>query len=171
MSNRVIYNVEFNIPRVNLSLPGRQNRSGDGILKITPGIDESFEFVFGNQDGIPINLLPFTDEGKVKIVFWIMETQEDLAQTPGQETIIFAKELNVTQPHTGRVFCLLTSEDTLRLAEEQTGQVRWGLFMINDQGNVFATEVNRNRQRYGTVQLAFESGIPSAEVIKSAKLR
>jgi len=171
MSNRVIYNVEYNIPRVNLSLPGRQNRSGDGILKLIPGIDEPIEFVFGNQDGVPINLLPFTDKGKVKIVFWVMETQEDLEQIPGQQKIIFSKELIVDQPHVGRIICLLTAEDTLRLAEEQTGAVRWGLFMINENGAVFPAEVNRNRKRYGTVQLDFDSGIPVAELIKSTNLR
>lgn len=170
MSNRSIYNVEYNIPVVNLSLPGRQNRSGDGVLKITPGIDEVFEFVFGNQDGVPINLLPFTDGGKVKIVFWTMETQEDLEQVPGQQKIVFSRELDVLNPHTGRVTYVMTSEETLRLAEPQTGAIRWGLFMINESGNVFAAEVDRNRNRYGTVHLDFSSGIPIAEIIKSTNI-
>lgn len=171
MSNRSIYNVEYNIPRVNLSLPGRQNRSGDGILKITAGMDEPIEFIFGNQDGVPINLLPFTSEGKVKLVFWTMETQEELGQTPGQQKIIFSKELDVSQPHSGRIVCLLTADDTLRLSQEQTSAVRWGLFMINEDGNVFAAEVNRNRKRYGTVHMDFDSGIPVAEIIRSVNIQ
>ena len=89
MSNRVIYNVEYDIPRVNLSLPGRQNRSGDGILRITPGMDEAFEFIFGNQDGVPLNLVPF----KVKIVFWVKQDMDIDEMVPGQTKIVFGKEL------------------------------------------------------------------------------
>lgn len=164
MSNRVIYNVEYDIPRVNLSLPGRQNRSGDGVIRITPGMDEAFEFVFGNQDGVPVNLLPF----RVKIVFWVKQDMDIDEMVPGQTKIVFAKEFSVDSPYTGRVFGLLSSEDTTRIAEEQTSLVRWSMFMINEAGNVFPAEVNRNGTREGTVRMDFASGIPTAEMIKSA---
>lgn len=163
MSNRVIYNVEYDIPRVNLSLPGRQNRSGDGIIRITPGMDEAFEFVFGNQDGVPINLVPF----KVKIVFWVKQDMDIDEMVPGQTKIVLGREINVAEPYTGRVFGLLTADDTTRIASEQTSLVRWSMFMINEAGNVFPAEVNRNGSREGTVRMDFASGIPTAEMIKS----
>jgi len=164
MSSRVIYNVEYDIPRVNLSLPGRQNRSGDGILRITPGMDEAFEFIFGNQDGVPINLIPF----KVKLLFWVKQDMDIDEMVPGQTKIVFATELNVSEPYTGRVFGLLTADDTTAIAREQTSLVRWSAFMINEAGNVFPAEVNRNGTREGTVRMDFGSGIPTAEMVKSA---
>ena len=163
MSNRVIYNVEYDIPRVNLSLPGRQNRSGDGVIRITPGMDEAFEFIFGNQDGVPINLIPF----KVKIVFWVKQDMDIDELVPGQTKIVFDKELRVEEPYTGRVFGLLTADETTRIASEQTSLIRWSAFMINEAGNVFPAEVNRNGTREGTVRMDFASGIPTAEMIKS----
>ncbi len=163
MSNRVIYNVECDIPRVNLSLPGRQNRSGDGVIRITPGMDEAFEFIFGNQDGVPINLVPF----RVKLVFWIKQDMDIDEMVPGQSKIELAREITVTEPYTGRVVTLLTSDDTTRIASEQTSLVRWSAFMINEAGNVFPAEVNRNGSREGTVRMDFASGIPTAEMIKS----
>jgi hypothetical protein len=164
MSSRIIYNVEYDIPRVNLSLPGRQNRSGDGCLRITPGMDEPFEFVFGNQDGVPINLLPF----QVKLIFWVMQDMDIDEMVPGQTKIVLSHTMDVQQPYNGRVFALLTSEDTMKIVEEQTSLVRWSLFMINEQGNVFPTEVNRNGGRAGTVRMDIASGMPIAEMVKSA---
>ena len=165
MSNRVIYNVEYQIPRVNLSLPGRQNRSGDGCLRITPGMDEAIEFVFGNQDGVPINLLPF----RVKLVFWVKQDMDIDEMVPNQTKVIFTHEMEIQQPYNGRVFCLLTAEDTMQLSKESTSLVRWSLFMINEQGNVFPAEVNRNGGRAGTVRMDFAEGIPMAEIIKTVQ--
>ena len=164
MSNRQIYNVEYNIPRVNLQLPGRQNRTGDGVIRITPGMTEPFEFVFGNHDGVPVNLVPF----RMKLVFWVIQDEEELSLVPGQSKIVLAKETEIVQPYTGRVVFLLESEDTLQIAEEQTSFVRWSAFMINEDGQVFPAEVNRNGGRVGTVRMDFASGIPIAEVIRSA---
>lgn len=164
MSSRQIYNVEYNIPRVNVQLPGRQNRSGDGVLRITPGMDEPFEFVFGNHDGVPINLLPF----KIKLVFWIKQMEEEIATSVGQSKIILSKEIELTQPYTGRIVTLLTSEDTLRLVSEQTSFLRWNLFMINELGNVFPCEVSRDGSREGTVNVDLNSGIPVSDLIKSS---
>jgi hypothetical protein len=164
MSNRSIYNIQYNIPRPNISLPGRQNRTTDAFLKITPGMDEPIEFVFGNQDGVPINLLPF----KVKIVFWQLQTIDSDEITVFQSEIILAKEFEITDPYAGRVVGLLTNEDTLTLGNVGSTYIRWGLFMINSDGQVFPAEVNRNRGRVGTVVMDLAGGMPIAEVIKSA---
>ena len=164
MSNRIIYNVEHNIPRVNLSLPGRQNRGGDGVLRITPGMSEAFEFVFGNQDGVPITLVPF----KIKLIFWVKQDQDIDEMVPGQTKILFSHTMEITEDYTGRTYCLLNDEETMCIAREQTSLVRWSLFLINDSGDVFPTEVNRNGGRAGTVRMDFASGIPTAEMVRSA---
>ncbi len=166
MSNRIIYNVEHNIPRVNLSLPGRQNRGGDGVLRITPGMSEAFEFVFGNQDGVPVTLVPFS----IKLIFWVKQDMDIDEMVPGQTKIVFSVTVNQNfrEDYTGRVFILLNDDETLKIAEEQTSLVRWSLFLINENGDVFPTEVNRNGGRAGTVRMDFASGIPTAEMVRSA---
>lgn len=166
MSNRIIYNVEHNIPRVNLSLPGRQNRSGDGVLRITPGMSEAIEFVFGNQDGVPVTLVPF----QIKLIFWVKQDMDIDEMVPGQTKIVFATraESGNREEYTGRVYILLNDQDTMKIAEEQTSLVRWSVFLINEDGDVFPSEVNRNGGRSGTVRMDFASGIPTAEMIRSA---
>jgi hypothetical protein len=126
-------------------------------------MDEAFEFIFGNQDGVPINLVPF----RVKLVFWVKQDMDIDEMVPGQSKIVLSHEINVAEPYTGRVFGLLTADDTTAIAREQTSLVRWSAFMINEAGNVFPAEVNRNGSREGTVRMDFASGIPTAEMIKS----
>jgi hypothetical protein len=164
MSSRIIYNVEHNIPRVNLSMPGRQNRSGDGCLRITPGMSEAFEFVFGNHDGVPLNLIPFT----IKLIFWVKQDMDIDEMVPGQSKIVFSHTMETVEDYAGRTFCLLDDQETMLVASEQTSLVRWSLFLINDEGDVFPTEVNRNGGRAGTVRMDFSSGIPTAEMVRSA---
>jgi hypothetical protein len=164
MSNREIYNVEFNIPRVNLQLPGRQNRTNDGILRFTPGMDEVIEFIFGNQDGVPLNLVPF----RIKIVFWKVRDIEQTRLVTGQSEVIFAKEVEVVDPYSGSVVVLFTNEETIKISNEGITNLRWGLFMINEQGEVFPAQVDRNGGRYGTLLIDVDSQIPVAEIIKGA---
>jgi len=162
MSNREIYNVEFNIPRVNLQLPGRQNRGNDGILRFTPGMDEVIEFIFGSQDGIPLNLVPF----RIKMAFWKVRDIEQTALVAGQSEVIFSKDIEIVDPYSGSVIALFTSDETIQIAREGITNLRWGLFMINREGNVFPAQVDRNGGRYGTVLIDVDSQIPVAEIIK-----
>ena len=164
MSNRVIYNVEYNIPRVNISLPGRQNRTNETELRFTPGMTEPVEFVFGNQDGVAINLLPF----QLKWVFWKMNTMDIDELDVAQSEIILSKRLDVTDPYSGKVFGILESNETLKLGQEGIRQVRWSVFMINEQGQVFPAQVSSKGERYATALLDVNSGIPIAEIIKSS---
>ena len=163
MSNRQIYNVEFNIPRVNLQFPGRQNRVNDGILRFTPGMDEVIEFIFGNQDGVPLNLVPF----RIKIAFWKVRDIEQTELVAGQNELIFSKEIDVPDPYSGTVVALFTNEETIEISRHGITNLRWGLFMINNEGNVFPAEVDRNGGRYGTLVIDVESQIPIAEIIKA----
>jgi len=164
MSNRVIYNAQYNIPRVNLSLPGRQNRTNETELRFTPGMTEVVEFVFGNQDGVAINLLPF----QLKWVFWKMNTMDIDTLDVAQSEIILSKVVDVKDPYSGKVLGILESDETLKLGQEGIRQVRWSIFMINEEGQVFPAEVNSTGARYATALLDVNSGIPIAEIIKSS---
>ncbi len=166
MSNRVIYNVEYNIPRVNIQFPGRQNRSNEAELRFTPGLTEVVEFWFGNHDGVPINLVPF----ELKWVFWKMNTMDHDELSLGQSDIILVKKIPVAedQRYSGKALAVLEADDTLKLAAPGSRSVRWGVFMLNQEGQVFPAQVNRNGDRWATAVLDIESGIPIAEVIRSA---
>lgn len=164
MSNRQIFNVQYNIPRANISFPGRQNRSSNSVLHITPGVTEPFEFWFGNQDGVPINLLPF----KIKWIFWQNETLDLDYQAWGHSKVLLAKTIDVEDPYSGKVVAILEADETQQLARDGLGTLRWSLFMLTEQGQVFPAQVNSQGQRYGTAYLDLESGIPIAEVVKSA---
>ncbi len=164
MSNRVIYNAQYNIPRVNLSLPGRQNRTNETELRFTPGMTEVVEFVFGNQDGVAINLLPF----QLKWVFWKMNTMDIDTLDVAQSEIILSKVVDVKDPYSGKVVGILEDHETLKLGQEGIRQIRWSIFMINEEGQVFPAEVNSTGARYATALLDVNSGIPIAEIIKSS---
>ncbi len=164
MSSRAIYNVEYNIPRVNISFPGRQNRTNDGELRFTPGMTEIVEFVWGNHDGVPINLLPF----QVKFVAWKMLTMDHDELDVSQSEVILSKTVSVSDPYSGKVVLILEDDETLKLGQEGGRGVRWSLFMINEDGQVFPAQVNRNGDRWAAVVLDIESGIPVAEIIRSS---
>ncbi len=166
MSNRVTFNVEYNIPRVNIQLPGRQNRVNDAALRFTPGMTEVVEFWFGNQDGVPINLVPFS----LKWVFWGMKTMDHDELTLMQSDILLTKKVPIQpdQVYKGKALAVLEAEDTLKLASAYSRSVRWGMFMLNEEGQVFPCQVNRNGDRWASAVLDIESGIPIAEIIKSA---
>ena len=85
---RAIYNVEYNIPRPNLSFGGRQNRSHDGILRITPGMNEPLEFNIMNVDGVPINLAHF----KVRFVCWEPQSRDKSYNSLMQNNIVLSKD-------------------------------------------------------------------------------
>lgn len=165
-----VYNVQYNIPRVNVGLPGRQNRAGDGRLRLTPGMAEAVEFVWGNIDGVPINLNGFT----VKLIFWAPKTLGATEESPDLQTfgfgdgvIVVSKTLELQDPHAARGTVLITGEETFRLFAAQTG-ISWGLYMINADNEVFATQVSVSGARAGQVVFDRSSNVPSAESIRSA---
>ncbi len=158
-----IFNVSYDVPRVLLSAPGRQNRAGNGLLRITPGMTEPVEFVFGNHDGVALNLVPF----QIKLVFWRNENITDDIAAMGQTEIILTKLAEVGDPYAAKALVLLTDTDTLKLGLNGARSLRWGVFMIARDGSVYACNVSSNGGRYGTVQLDTTSGIPTAEMIRS----
>lgn len=165
MTNRVIYNVSYDIPLVRVGVPGRQNRASDGVIKITPGMTEVIEFWFGNHDGMPITLVPF----KVKLVFWknIATESEARVLAGGTTEILFAKEADVIEPYEGKTLITLTHDDTTQIGS-QGGYVNWSLYMINPDKQVFPATCTSSGTRYGSVDFGQGTGIPSAEMVISA---
>ena len=158
-----IYNVSYDVPRVLLSSPGRQNRASDGQLRITPGMTEPFEFVFGNQDGMAINLVPFT----IKMIFWRnTEITDNLAGT-GLSEVILSKTAEIADPYSARATIVILDTETMKLGLQGSRQLRWGVFMIGRDNTVYPCNVSSSGGRWGTVSLDLTSGTPSAEIIRS----
>lgn len=157
-------NVQYNVPRVYVQAPGKQNRLLDGEFQITPGFTEVVQFHFGNQDGVPLNLVPF----QIKFVVWDYVGVLEPTVSLGQSDIILAKTITVDDPYSGIVEMKLTAEDTLQLGLHTNQAIRWSLFAINQEGEVFPMQVARGGTRYGQLRMDLTSGMPSSELIKSA---
>ena len=164
MNGRVIYNVSYDIPIIKVGMPGRQNRASDGVMRITPGMTECIEFWMGNHDGVPLTLVPFT----IKLVFWKSTSTESDAQVLGfdNKDIVFATQAEVLDPYAGKTLVILQSSDTMQIAQRGATNLRWSLFMINSENQVFPAMCSSNGSRYGSVLL--EQSLPSAEMILSA---
>lgn len=161
MSTRVVYNVTYDIPRVNVALPGRQNRAGKGELRITSGITEVMEFHYGNVDGLPINLTTF----KVRLVFWFPHEQYDQLSANLSENIVLIKDVEVLDPYAGKCLVRLTTIDTESLARPGRKTLNWSLYLLASDGEVFATQVNPLGERHGIARI--ETGMPTGETIKA----
>jgi len=149
-------NIQYNIPRVNLQMPGRQNRHLTGDIKITPGITECIEFYACNTDGVPLNLAPF------KILFVIFSKDYfNNIKLEEDSTIILRKPLLCNDPYSGKFELLLTNTDTLGLINSG-GALRWALYLIDVHSNVIPLEVAQGGERVGNIVLDNTSGLPSA---------
>lgn len=161
-----LYNVQYNIPRFQVQLPGRQNRLTDGELRISPGMTEPIQFVFGNQDGVLLNLVPF----RIQFVVW----ETDILSTKvlagmGQSNVLINKLLLVTDPYSAEVEMILEERDTILLGNHAAGQaLRWSLFLINQDDQVFPMQVSTYGGRYGTISIDLAGMLPVAELIRSA---
>lgn len=164
------YNITYDIPRISVGMPGKMNRAADGRLKITPGMTEPFQFIWGNMDGVPINLAGL----RVKLVFWKSgRIQRDGSPnltshglTVGE--VILQKAVDIQDPYAGDCIVVLNSDETmdLRQKSQESGSIRWGLFLINSDGDIFPASVTFNGSRYGSVNFDDESGMPLAEILR-----
>jgi len=158
------YNVQYNIPRVQVQLPGRQNRLTDGEFRITPSMTEPVKFIFGNQDGVAIGLMPF----KVHFVVWEKSILDYDNVSMGQSHMLLNKRLLVDDPYSGEVEMVLTETETILLGNHASGQnLNWSLFMFNDAGEVFPTQVSRSGGRVGTLIIDLIGGAPIAELLRA----
>lgn len=157
-------NVQYNIPRVQVQLPGRQNRLSDGEFRISPSMTEPVIFRFGNQDGVSLNLLPFN----IQFVVWDTCTLASNVHSIGQSEVILNKRLLVQDPYAAELEMVLTEEETLFLANRAAGShLRWSLFMINEEGQVFPAQVSNSGGRYGSICVDLAGSIPLAELIRA----
>jgi len=152
-------NLQYNVPKINLQVPGRQNRHLTGTIKITPGITESYEFYTCNTDGIPLSLLNY------KIVFVIF-SKDFLNNTRLEEdsTIMLKKQLLCNDPYSGKFTMVLSNTDTLNLINSG-GDLRWAIYLIDVNNQVFPLEVASGGNRVGNIIIDNYSGLPSANRI------
>ena len=157
-------NVQYNIPRVQVQLPGRQNRLMDGVFRITPSMTEPVIFIFGNQDGVPLNMVPF----EVHFVVWLHRPIESETINMSQSNMILNKRILVQDPYAAQLEMILSEADTIILGSRAAGtELRWSLFMINDDGEVFPTQVSNSGGRFGTLHVDLAGNVPIAELIRS----
>lgn len=154
-------NVQYNAPKVNASFPGSPHRITSAKLSIYPGMTEAISIRIGNMDGVPINLVGF----RAKIVFWKVNRRDTYDMTMGQSNVVFEKMIDIIDPHTGECEVVLKSSDTIMLGRTNRTSLSWGIFLINDEGDVFPMELQPNGTKYSTAHINLESGMPIAEHI------
>lgn len=154
------YNIQYNIPRVQVQLPGRQNRLSDGVFRITPSMTEPIIFQFGNQDGVPLTLHSF----KLQFVIWEFSTT--LSDEP--QKILLNKRIIINNPYSSQVEMLLTEDDTHLIGAHSHGRtLRWSLFLVNDEDQVFPMQISTSGGRYGTLVVDSYNALPLAEIIRT----
>src|SRR5687767_13681466 len=136
--DKMIINVQFNVPRYVVTPPGKQNRACTGYMRITPGISEPLEFQYVNTDGVPINLSGF----KLLLVFWFAQNEYELLPANLTNNILLAKYLHIDDPYEGKCTVVLSDQETLKLAQTGHSSIRWSIYMISiDDENTYATQI------------------------------
>lgn len=154
--------VQYNVPRFIIGKPGKQNHACTGDMSITPGVAFPFDFVWSNNDGVPINLSHF----QLTIVFWHRNSQYELLPANILGNCILAKDLIVDDPYAGTAALFLTDQDTLRIGASQHGSVRWSLYMIDqDADNTFAAQITSEGGLYGICHVNY-TDMPTAEIVR-----
>ena len=159
-----VYNLQYNIPRVQVQLPGRQNRLSDGAFRISPTMTEPVIFQFGNQDGVALNLVPFS----LQFVVWENCRPESNAISMGQSNVVLNKRVLVNDPYANAVEMILTEEETTRIGNHAPGaDLVWSLFLVNEEGEIFPMQVSHNGNRFGSLHVDLAAGLPVAELIRT----
>lgn len=166
LSKNNTYNLEYTIPRIELGLPGRQDRSGTSRMRISPGMAEPMEFNWGNVDGVPLNVAGMS----AKLVFWKSRTFDGTAYSSGDDMseIVLTKILDVPDPHSGSGYTMLVGADTMKLWQaSRITPIRWGMFLINGSGDVFPLQITPG-QRSGTAEFDQQDQMPLGEMVRSS---
>lgn len=154
--------VQYNIPRYIIAKPGKQNHACTGEMTISPGLTHVFEFIYSNNDGVPINLTGFT----LRLFFWFGQSQYEVLPANLNTNIVLAKDLVVDEPYSGRGGVLMTDQETLVLGGTGRGMLRWSIYMIDTEtGNTFPTQITSAGSLYGICHLN-PAELPNAETIK-----
>jgi len=161
-----LHNVSYDIPRFVVGASGSQNRSANSDLKLYAGIAQPLDFRFQSRDGVPINLTPFT----AYLIFWTSDRFE-FDRGPGGysldqiKDISLRKKIDIIEPYEGVTTVLLTNEDTDLLANEaRSNSMKWGIFLLNSDKQVFAMSVTNLGDVAGNVVINTGS-VPSYEMI------
>ena len=160
------YNIEYNIPRINLGVPGRQNRSGDGSLRMTPGLAEPYVFLWGDSDGRALNLVSMT----ATLIFWTTDnfTEESKHMDEGHGELVLSKRVDITDPFKGESSVFLTGDETAKIGRAgKDGVLRWGMVLKNVDGDMFPIEVGYNGSRVGRVNFE-RMQLPPIDIIDNA---
>lgn len=159
------YNLTYSIPRFEVGVPGRQDRSSSVIFRISPGASEPFEFHWGDMNGIPINMVGF----RAVLVIWKGTSigQEEFNLNPDLASVVLSKEIEVMDPHSGGGAVLLNADDTMKIwTEAREGSLRWGVILLNENKDVFPLSVSAN-SRSGIVVVDPIDTMPIGEFLKN----
>ena len=158
------HNVQYNIPRVRVQMAGRQNRLSDGNFIISPTMTEPVKFLFGNQDGVPLQLQSF----EMRFVVWAYCSSGIQSLAMGQSEVVINKKILNDDPYANEVEMVLTEDETLKIANSSSGnRMHWSLFLINDEDQVFPMQVSSTGGRFGTIDVDMAAAMPIAELIRT----
>lgn len=152
---------QFNVPTINFAVPAKQNSACTGSMTITPGVSEVFNFQYLNNDGMTINLSGFI----LRLVFWFKQNEYESLAENLLGNIMLAKDLSVTDPYAGSACVSLTDQETLTLAQRGHSTLLFSIYIINSDGEVFASQCSAGGGRYGIAYLE-PTEFPNAETIK-----
>lgn len=164
-TDKMIINVQFNVPRYIVTTPGKQNRACTGEMRLTPGVAEAIEFQYSNTDGVPISLAGLT----LRLVFWFQQNEYELLASNLTNNIVLAKDLHIDDPYKGICTVVLTDQETIKIAQNGRSSLRWSIYMINSDGDVFPTQITATGERFGLAYLD-RSDMPNAETIKGISI-
>lgn len=158
---------QYDIPRINVQMPGRQNRQISGEFRVVPGITNPFRFFIGSPEGVPLSLVSF----QVELIVWDNRAVDkiDLDEQHRPE-ILLRKRAVVNNPYTSEIAIVLDHNDTNVLMRAGTSTLSWGLIMLNSDNQVFACTVARGGGKAGTLHLDRQSSFPSTELILGTEI-
>lgn len=154
---------QYEIPRVNVQMPGRQNRLADGKISIIPSMTHPFQFILGNTDGMPYNLAPFS----ASFIVWKTDTLTHTSLNMGQSDIILNKKIQIDDPYASGFEFVLTEEDTLVIGQHTGNVLCWSIILQNSEGQMFPLKVSMTHGNYGYLHVDVANSFPLAEIIRS----
>jgi len=163
------YHIGYSIPRQIIGSKSGNVTSGTGILQLHTGSTKVVDFVVQGDQRKPINLTPFN----IKVLFWKnarfdIEHPVNLINTEDSYDIVLTKHIQPVEPYEGK-FTLLLNQDDVEViynASDNTG-IRWGVYLINEDQNIFAMHLSNNGSTFGQVAFA-AGGTPPASIILGA---
>ena len=165
-SRKSVYSVTKTIPRIPVDALGRQGRASTGVLRISPGMSEAMEFVWGDMDGIAVSLV----DSVVVLAFWTpkkeIETHE--IEETGYSDLVLLKRVKPSDPYRSTVTFTLTADDTRKIsnARKEIGSVLWGIYLETSDGN-WPAAVKSDGSRFGSVVIDTMGNIPDPEILNS----